>query len=487
MERNLTRAALDTVLGQRTDLAPLAGKLAEGVDSDLLISLLEALGLPKNPAALGDAPKVLAASFVEAKVGDLSKLALAIFIFLQEEVAAGKRTKKGEKQDRDEEKQRKLLKAIAKEAEAKVKPGVITAVMEAHQAAAAVDTDGNRQKKREHFEANGVEFKITIPSPGGMLDQVQYKYYVVHKAALLDKIGFDCIKSEKVPGEKCEETLKVPGSFMKTLFENREKAHQDLRIVPGLAQPKIGPYGSAQFMAWVAAERRNDLKESKKAAAKKSPETLEKEKATEIGTVTAKAATLIDSARTTLKARLLDEEDAKKKPVEARDAAVKEAAEAAARARSVVNAEELKAREAIEEVEAKWTLLIEEATAVKVKADELEKAANEKQQKALKRRSDLTAQAERRVQSDTIANASKRVRATGAAEAGDEAAIGGTADLRTIFTPVADVAAVATAAAPAPIEETDEGRAEVVARVAAEEAVAPAAVAPAVDAADLFL
>ena len=28
MERNLTRAALDTVLGQHTDLAPLAGKLA---------------------------------------------------------------------------------------------------------------------------------------------------------------------------------------------------------------------------------------------------------------------------------------------------------------------------------------------------------------------------------------------------------------------------------------------------------------------------
>ena len=32
MERDFTRAALDTDLGQRADLEPLAGKLAEGVD-----------------------------------------------------------------------------------------------------------------------------------------------------------------------------------------------------------------------------------------------------------------------------------------------------------------------------------------------------------------------------------------------------------------------------------------------------------------------
>ena len=36
MECNLTSAALDTALGQRTDLAPLKGKLAEGVDSNLI-------------------------------------------------------------------------------------------------------------------------------------------------------------------------------------------------------------------------------------------------------------------------------------------------------------------------------------------------------------------------------------------------------------------------------------------------------------------
>jgi hypothetical protein len=58
-----TRAALDAVFGAHTDLAPLAGKLADGVDSNVLINLLEALGLPSKPAALADAPKVLASSF----------------------------------------------------------------------------------------------------------------------------------------------------------------------------------------------------------------------------------------------------------------------------------------------------------------------------------------------------------------------------------------------------------------------------------------
>ena len=93
MERNLTRAALDVVLAQRTELAPLAGKLAEGVDSNVLINMLEALGLPKKPAALADAPKVLAASFVETSPGDLAKLALVIFTFLNEEISACKRSK----------------------------------------------------------------------------------------------------------------------------------------------------------------------------------------------------------------------------------------------------------------------------------------------------------------------------------------------------------------------------------------------------------
>lgn len=93
---------------------------------------------------------------------------------------------------------------------------------------------------------------VTIPAPAALLDQKQYAYYLEHKDKLLEKIGFKCIKSEKVPGQKREETLKVPGSYMKTLFASREAAHEDLRIVPGVAQPKIGPYGCAQFMSWVS-------------------------------------------------------------------------------------------------------------------------------------------------------------------------------------------------------------------------------------------
>ena len=62
MQRNLTRTALGELMQQRTDLAPrkVAGKVAEGVDSNTPICTLEALGLPKKPAALAllaDAPK----------------------------------------------------------------------------------------------------------------------------------------------------------------------------------------------------------------------------------------------------------------------------------------------------------------------------------------------------------------------------------------------------------------------------------------------
>ena len=159
-----------------------------------------------------------------------------------------------------------------------------------------------------------------------------------------------------------------------------------------------------------AEQRRNDIKNSKKMATTRTPEQLGTEKATEIGKVTAKAATLIESAKETLKNRLIEEEDAKKKPADMRDAAMELATQASAQARAVLNAEELKVSNAIKAVEAKWTPLIEVATAAKAKAEALEKEAKEKEEKALKRRADLTAQAERRVQQDTIANAAKRPR-----------------------------------------------------------------------------
>ena len=50
----MTHAALVAMLQQRTDLAPLADKLADSVDSNLIIAMLEQLGLPKNLAALAN-------------------------------------------------------------------------------------------------------------------------------------------------------------------------------------------------------------------------------------------------------------------------------------------------------------------------------------------------------------------------------------------------------------------------------------------------
>jgi hypothetical protein len=49
---------------------------------------------------------------------------------------------------------------------------------------------------------------------------------------LLEEIGFTLVSSEKVPGDRREDTLKVPGDFMKKLFADREKAHVELGIVP---------------------------------------------------------------------------------------------------------------------------------------------------------------------------------------------------------------------------------------------------------------
>jgi hypothetical protein len=205
MERNLTRAALDAVFGAHTDLAPLAGKLADGVDSNVLINLLEALGLPSKPAALADAPKVLASSFDNATKGVLSKLALVINTFLCEEIAAAKVTKKQVKQERSEEKQRKLQAAIAAERAAAVPPGAVMSVFNAHEAAAEVDAYANLAKKRNHFETEGLLFKVTIPSADVRLQQVQYQHYVDNKSELLEEIGFTLVSSEKVPGDRRED------------------------------------------------------------------------------------------------------------------------------------------------------------------------------------------------------------------------------------------------------------------------------------------
>ena len=104
------------------------------------------------------------------------------------------------------------------------------------------------------------------------------------------------------------------------------------------------------------------------------------------------------------------------------------------------------------------------------------KAAEDKHEKALKRKSDLTSQAERRVQQETIANAAKRGTRAELADADEPR-------LEEVPTDIAEAAlnvqvAVEVdpaAAALTPVEETAAGRADIVARVAATEATAPAA------------
>jgi hypothetical protein len=105
-------------------------------------------------------------------------------------------------------------------------------VFNAHEAAAEVDAYANLAKKRNHFETEGLLFKVTIPSADVRLQQVQYQHYVDNKSELLEEIGFTLVSSEKVPGDRREDTLKVPGDFMKKLFADREKAHVELGIVP---------------------------------------------------------------------------------------------------------------------------------------------------------------------------------------------------------------------------------------------------------------
>lgn len=71
-------------------------------------------------------------------------------------------------------------------------------------------------------------------------------------------------------------------------------------------------------------------------------------------------------------------------------------------------AEEERSLAAIEKEEKKWAALIELSEAAHAKAEKMVEDAKEKQEKALKRKADLTVQAERRVQQETIANAAKR-------------------------------------------------------------------------------
>ena len=78
--------------------------MADGVDSNVLIRTLEALGLPQKPASLASAPAVLASFFTAATPGVLGKLALDIHTFLACENATAKLKGKQVKQERTDEK-----------------------------------------------------------------------------------------------------------------------------------------------------------------------------------------------------------------------------------------------------------------------------------------------------------------------------------------------------------------------------------------------
>ena len=134
--------------------------------------------------------------------------------------------------------------------------------------------------------------------------------------------------------------------------------------------PKMGPYGSPQFMGWVATQRRESVLSLEKKVLQTTVEQMKVEFSTELGKVMAKAVTLIDSAKSILKMWLMDTEEAKKKARDEKegesDAAVALATDAEARARAVVSAEELKAKAQVEAVEAKWAALIEKRTAVDI-------------------------------------------------------------------------------------------------------------------------
>ena len=261
MERNMTAAALNEYLQQDPALGALAGKLEPSVDGDLLINNVELL----------DAKQVvpMLQSYISGDVGLIGKLVIKIKNFLASEKAASKKVKKGKKRTLDEAKEQRTLdeakderleRAMMKERVGKVSSGTLNELFQAHVAQDRVDGPARRAAARAMYEKDGIVFKLTVPAAKHLIDQKHFAFYAENKQSLLQKVGFELVSTQPVPGGKTEDKLRVPGSFLKVVFKEREALKEDLRLDGahgGRPDLRTGPYGCTQFMSLVCQMRKD--------------------------------------------------------------------------------------------------------------------------------------------------------------------------------------------------------------------------------------
>ena len=252
----MTAAALNEYLQQDPALGALAGKLEPSVDGDLLINNVELL----------DAKQVvpMLQSYISGDVG-----LIKIKNFLASEKAASKKVQKGKKRTLDEAKEQRTLdeakdeqleRAMMKEHVGKVSSGTMNELFQAHVAQDRVDGPARRAAARAMYEKDGTVFKLTVPAAKHLIDQKHFAFYAENKQSLLQKVGFELVSTQPVPGGKTEDKLRVPGSFLKVVFKEREALKEDLRLDGahgGRPDLRTGPYGCTQFMSLVSRMRRD--------------------------------------------------------------------------------------------------------------------------------------------------------------------------------------------------------------------------------------
>ena len=473
LERNLTHLAVVEYLESQPPLVPIAANLDDTVDGNVLIEAVK-LWKSANPLAIKPYFKE------DSPIGALGALAQRLHLFVVTEAQVEKEQHKQKKYDLSEEKRAKLLKRIAEERKSAVGPEALKLSVEALAASAEAAVHTKAEKKRAVFEKEGAVFNMKINLEG---TQSHFKYYLENQAVCLGLIDGTVLSSERVLDKKgkkkkagdslrtklvLQEKIKVPPHFMSKIFAERDEDGEDLML-----NAVEGPFSQPYFVGIFCAHRNTEQKETTIKAAKVKPEKLKEERDEAVAKATARGSKLIAAAHRVLLARLSDNESLAAEATEVERARVEQAV---VQARIVKKAEEDRSLAAIDAEEKKWAALIEVSEAAHAKVEALAASAKAGQEKALKRKSDLTSQAERRVQQETIANAAKRGTRAELADADEPR-------LEEVPTDIAEAAlnvqvAVEVdpaAAALTPVEETAAGRADIVARVAATEADVPAA------------
>jgi len=453
LERNLTYLAMVEFIKSEPPIAQLAADLNNTVDGNVLIDAVLIWGKPS--------PEAIKSYFKEdSPIGALGALAQRLHLFCVCEAEFKKQSLKQKKSDLTAEKQTKLLQCIAAEQAGAVSPVALNLTFQAAAAAAEVKQLSKDAIKRASFEKVGATFKFTVPLEN---PQAHFVYYMENKDACLALIDGTVRSSDRVlnrvkKGGKFStvllEQVFVPPHIVAKILADREDNGADL-----LLNAVEGPFSQPYFIGLICELRKSELKEKSAKAAKVKPEKLKEERDTEIAMVSARGAKLVAAAQRVLLARLGDQESLAAGATEDERTRVQQAV---SQARIVKKAEEDRALVTVQSAEKKWANLIELSQAAHQKVEKAAKSAREVMEKAVRRKADLTSQAELRVQTDTIANAAKRMKPTTEPDCNTAAA------KRTRTTEVDGT----LPPPPNAMEETIEGRAALVARVALEEAAA---------------